>query len=65
MRSRLTVTGDIHSRTRSIVINVHLEALAVGVSSDLLPKHLNQLGDSQHQLNAPQPMRIGPFGCDG
>ena len=65
MRSRLTFTSDIQSRACSIVINVHFEALAVGVPLDLPLEHLDQLRDDQCQYGAWQLVKGGPSGNDG
>ena len=51
---RLTFTSDIQSCACSIVINVHFEALAVEVSSNLSLEYLDQLRGGQYQHGAPR-----------
>ena len=41
MKWELTVAGEVQSHTCGIVVNIHLEVLAVGIPSDLPFEQLN------------------------
>ena len=65
MRGKLAVTSNVQGRTCCVVVNIYFKALAVGVFSDLLLEHLNQLRDDKYQRGASQLVGGGPFDYDG
>ena len=64
MKWELTVASEVQSYTCGIVVNIHLEALAVGIPRDLPFEQLNQLRNNQNRHWVSR-LVDGPFGYDG